>query len=99
VSDAGRPVIRRLDTRHLARHARKAIRERLGYPAPDALLAVERDGKSVILRLNSGGNAIAVETRLRERGYLAEDAGGNPGGYGCAVRVTAATPGQEANGG
>lgn len=62
-------VIRRLDTRHLARHARKAIRERLGYPAPYALLAVERDGASVVLRLNSGGNALAVESYLRQRGY------------------------------
>jgi hypothetical protein len=83
-------VIRRLDTRHIARHARKAIRERLHYPAPDALLSVERDGKSVILRLNSGGNALAVEAYLRQRGYRSEAAGGNPGGYGCAVRVAAA---------
>lgn len=81
-------VITRLDTRHLARHARKAIRERLGYPAPYALLAVERDGPAVILRLNSGGNALAVEPYLRQRGYQAKYDGGNPGGYGCAVRVT-----------
>lgn len=84
--------IRRLDTRHLARHARKAIRERLGYPAPDALLAVERDGPAVVLRLNSGGNSLAVESYLRQRGYRAEAAGGNPGGYGCAIRITTVTP-------
>lgn len=94
---AEQAVIKRLDTRHLARHARKAIRERLGYPAPQALLAVERDGAAVILRLNSGGNAIAVETWLRHRGYRASYDGGNPSGYGCAVRVSV-TATREGNG-
>lgn len=83
---ATRPVTR-LDTRHIAGHARHAIAERLRYRAPEALRAVERDGDSVIVRLNSGGNALAVESYLRRRGYLAEQAGGNPDGYGCAVRV------------
>jgi len=78
----------RLDTRHLANHARRAIAERLRYPAPDALIAVEREGGAVILRVNSGGNALAVESWLRGRGYRAEYAGTNPGGYGCAVKVT-----------
>jgi hypothetical protein len=96
---AERTIIRRLDTRHLARHARKAIAERLHYPAPEALLAVERDGGTVILRLNSGGNALAVEAYLRQRGYQAEDAGGNPDGYGCAVRVAATAEGGEAGNG
>jgi len=92
----GRPIIRQLNTRHLARHARKAIAERLGYEAAYALLAVERqDDGSVILRLNSGGNSLAVESYLRCRGYRAEYAGGNPDGYGCAVRVTATGAGTE----
>jgi hypothetical protein len=82
------PPIRRLDRRHLARHARVAVRERLLYPAPYALRAVEREGTAVILRLNSGGNALAVTSYLRQRGYGAEWAGTNPDGYGCAVRVT-----------
>lgn len=80
---------RQLNARHLARHARKAIAERLGpfsYPV-DGLLAVERVPGAVILRLNSGGNSIAVESWLNSRGYQASYAGGNPGGYGCAVRV------------
>lgn len=80
----------RLDTRHLANHARKAIAERLRYDAPEALRAVERESGAVILRLNSGGNALAVEAYLRQRGYVAEYAGFNPDGYGCAVRVTVA---------
>lgn len=80
---------RQINTRHLARHARKAIAERLGptgYPV-DGLLAVERVSGAVILRLNSGGNSLAVESWLNLRGYRASYAGGNPGGYGCAVRV------------
>lgn len=78
----------RLDTRHLANHARHAIWDRLRYSAPEALIAVEREGDAVLLRLNSGGNALAVESYLRRRGYRAEFAGTNPGGYGCSVKVT-----------
>ncbi len=85
----GRHAVRlRLDTRHLANHARRAIAERLRYAWPEALIAVKREDGAVILRLNSGGNAIAVESYLRQRGYRAQYAGRNPDGYGCAVRVT-----------
>lgn len=77
----------RLDIRHIRNHALHAIAGRLCHPAPEALLAAERDGDAVILRLNSGGNAIAVESYLNLCGYLADDAGKNPDGYGCAVRV------------
>jgi len=80
------PVIR-LNVRHLERHARRAITERLLHVAPEALRAVERDGDSVIIRVNSGGNELAVEAYLRQRGYRAEFDGTNPDGYGCAVRV------------
>ena len=80
----------RLDTRHLANHARHAIFDRLKYAAPQALIAIEREAGAVILRLNSGGNAHAVVSYLRGRGYRAEFAGANPGGYGCSVKVTAA---------
>lgn len=80
----------RLDTRHLANHAHRAITRRLRYSAPYALLAVDREADSVLLRLNSGGNALAVEAYLRGRGYRAEYAGTNPGGYGCSVKVMVA---------
>jgi hypothetical protein len=80
----------RLDTRHLASHARHAIFDRLKYAAPQALIAVEREAGAVMLRLNSGSNALAVESYLRGRGYRAEFAGTNPGGYGCSVKVTVA---------
>ena len=78
----------RLDIRHLTNHARHAIFERLRYAAPEALLGVERDGDAVIIRVNSGGNELAVQHWLNARGYHAEYGGPNPGGYGCAVRVT-----------
>jgi hypothetical protein len=79
---------RQLNVRHLERHATKAITRRLRYSAPQALRAVERDGDAVVIRVNSGGNELAVEQWLNLRGYRAEYAGGNPDGYGCAVRVT-----------
>lgn len=78
----------RLDVRHLTNHARCAIADRLRYDAPEALRSVERDGDAVIIRVNSGGNALAVQHWLNARGYRAEYAGFNPDGYGCAVRVT-----------
>jgi hypothetical protein len=78
----------RLDVRHLSGHARRAIAQRLLHAAPWALLAVERGQGAVILRVNSGGNELAVESYLRGRGYRAEYAGPNPDGYGCAIRVT-----------
>lgn len=81
----------RLNTQHLSRHARRAIRERLLYAAPEALLAVDREKDAVLLRLNSGGDAIAVKNYLNRRGYRAEFAGTNPGGYGCSVKVTLRT--------
>lgn len=93
---ARRRPIRQLNMLHLTNHACNAIRDRLKYRADYALLAIERqDDGSVILRLNSGGNSIAVENWLRHRGYQAEYAGGNPGGYGCAVRVTVPTAKEE----
>ena len=45
-----------------------------------------------MLRLSSGGNALAVASYLRQRGYDAEWAGANQDGYGCAVRVTCPVP-------
>ena len=78
----------RLDVRHVENHALKAIADRLGEPHPEGLLAVERDRDAVVLRLNSGGNILAVEAWLRGRGYHVEDAGKNPDGYGGATRVT-----------
>lgn len=79
-----------LNRRHVERHAIKAIRQRLGpseYPADSALLGVERDGSTLLVHVNSGGNELAVEQYLRGRGYRAEYVP-NPGGYGCSVRVS-----------
>ena len=86
---AEQPTPRQLNIRAVEQHARTAIARRLGAGEVDrALLGVERDGQSIIVRVNSGGNALAVEPYLRRRGYDAADAGSNPDGYGCAVRVT-----------
>lgn len=81
---------KQLNQRHVERHALKAIRRRLGpseYPTDSALLGVERDGSSLLVHVNSGGNELAVEQYLRGRGYRAEYVP-NPGGYGCSVRVS-----------
>ncbi len=80
-------MAKRPNVRHLERHARRAIADRLRYSAPEALRAVERDGHDVILRLNSGGNACAVDLWLDSQGYEVSDDGGNPDGFGCALRV------------
>ena len=88
---AGRSVPTRLNRRHIERHALKAIAARLLEPHPEALLAVERVPGAVIVRVNSGGNELAVESWLNFRGYHAEYAGSNPDGYGCALRVTTRT--------
>jgi hypothetical protein len=84
----------RLVLRHIRNHALRAISQRLkgSTPAEYALLAVEHDRDAVIIRVNSGGNALAVEPYLRHRGYCTEYAGSNPDGYGCAVRVTLREP-------
>jgi hypothetical protein len=80
-----------LNRRHVERHALKAISQRLWppgeYPAEHALLGIERDGSSLLVHVNSGGNELAVEQYLRQLGYRAEYVP-NPGGYGCAVRVS-----------
>ena len=78
----------RLDARHLARHARRAIADRLGRYAPEALISVEHDASAVLIRVNSGGNSLAVEHWLNARGYRAEYIASDPDVYGAVVRVT-----------
>ena len=77
----------RLDAKLIRDHARVAIDRRLGYIAPEALLDIADGSHHLIVRTNSGGNAIAVMDELRSRGYRVADHGSNPGGYGYAVRV------------
>jgi len=90
----GRAAPKRLNRRHIERHAIKAIRDRLGpseYPAEAALLGITDDGFALLVHVNSGGNEIAVEHYLQSLGYRAEYVP-NPGGYGCAVRVSIRCP-------
>ncbi len=66
------PFIRQVQVRHVERHARTAIAQRLGYGAPDAVISVTRDPDlpgAVILHVNSGGNSLECERALRSAGY------------------------------
>ncbi|WP_188187976.1 hypothetical protein [Nonomuraea sp. SYSU D8015] len=51
------------------------------------MINVYGQGDHIIVLVNSGGNALEIETYLKERGYTAQQAGSAPDGYGCAVRV------------
>jgi hypothetical protein len=85
--EPGGDVPDRLDEKLIRDHARVAIDRRLGYIAPQALRAVLMVDDRVIVRVNSGGNALAVEDELEARGYQVSPGGMNPDGYGCAVNV------------
>lgn len=76
----------------LQRHAVQAITRRLGHCATDAVIGSTREaGGSVILHLNSGGNALAAQARLRSLGYRVEPTDYGPyasGHYGVQLRVS-----------
>ncbi len=83
--------IKQVQLRHVERHARKAIGNRLGYGAREAVITVAREERgTVMLHVNSGGNAIAAEQRLRSRGYRVEYKPHVPGVYGVQLLVGAA---------
>lgn len=90
-----KPTPARLDLLHAVEHlARRAIDRRLGYPAPDAVIAVTPDPDrqdAVILHVNSGGNALAAASALNAAGYRTGDTYYDPfqpGHYGVQVLVT-----------
>jgi hypothetical protein len=71
-------------------HARRAVGRRLGRAAPQAIRSLARDAdrpRTVLLHLNSAGNALACESALKSAGYSVEDAGSAPGRYGVLLRV------------
>lgn len=84
--------IAQVHTRHVERHARRAIARRV-RDATDAIISVSRDSarpKNVILHVNSGGNASAATSELRDRGYRVEPTDYDPfgpGNYGVQLRV------------
>lgn len=84
--------VTQVHARHVERHARRAIARRVG-DATEAIIAVSRDSarpKSVILHVNSGGNARAAASELRNRGYHVEPTDYDPfgpGNYGVQLRV------------
>lgn len=89
-------AVRHVQVHHVERHARRAIARRLGRPHAPAIIAVVRDGThSVILHVNSGGNALAAERELRLRGYQVEHTEYDPfaaGHYGVQLRVSPGVP-------
>lgn len=91
-------AVRHVQVHHVERHARRAIARRLGRPHAPAIIAVVRDGThpgSVILHVNSGGNALAAERELRLRGYQVEHTEYDPfadGHYGVQLRVSPTVP-------
>jgi hypothetical protein len=96
------PIIRQVQVRAVERHARRAIARRLGHPDDRALISVKRDSDrpgTAIIHVNSGGNAIACETALRDAGYRVDAGWGFPtdptlrADYGAKIRVAPAKKG------
>ena len=75
---------------NIGRAAAAAIRRRLRYDAPQAIIAVVQDGPAVVLHVNSGGNALASTARLQRLGYRVDHVpyGFGPGEYGAKIRVS-----------
>jgi hypothetical protein len=81
--------IKQVQTRHVERHVTRAIERRLGHPAREAVIALtrEKDG-TLMLHVNSGGNARAAEARLRSLGYRVEPTDYDPYAPGhCGVQL------------
>lgn len=85
-------AIKQVRVRNVEHHARDAISRRIGYSA-GAVISVARDEcrpETVVLHVNSGGNARAAELALRSRGYRVEPTDYDPfapGNYGVQLRV------------
>lgn len=85
-------AVKRVYVRNVEHHARRAIAQRIGCTS-SAIISVARDEshpESVILHVNSGGNARAAELELRWRGYSVEPMDYNPftpGHYGVKLRI------------
>lgn len=85
-------TIQQVQRQSVEHHARRAIARRIADPT-DAVIGVVRDDlhpESVVLHLNSGGNAEAAAEELRARGYSVESTDYDPfapGNYGVKLRV------------
>lgn len=89
-------MIKQVQLWHVERHARSAITRRLGYAEPTAVIGLEREaGGTVLLHVNSGGNALAAQALLQSLGYSVEDTDYDPfapGHYGVQLRVGPGAP-------
>lgn len=84
-------MIKQVQLWHVERHARRAINGRLGYAEPNAVISLAREaGGTVLLHVNSGGNALATQALLQSLGYSVENTDYDPfaaGHYGVQLRV------------
>lgn len=101
-----RASIRRVQPHQVERWARQAIGQRLGHPAGNAVIAVTRDPErldTVVLHVNSGGNALECSRALRAAGYQIEASWDRPDDatlastYGAKLRVAPSTTASTAN--
>jgi hypothetical protein len=84
----------RLRIQKVRKVAASAIFDRIKYHAPEAIIDVfanpADNGQSMVLHVNSGGNAIACEEALRREGFQVGRTGYDPyapGHYGVQLRV------------
>ena len=75
------------------RRTRSAIFARLGHAEPRAVISLADDPArpgSVLLHVNSGGNALACEEALAGAGYAVDPGAAAPGRHGVLLRATPA---------
>ncbi|QSN49761.1 hypothetical protein [Mycobacteroides abscessus] len=95
-------MIKQVQLWHVERHARSAINCRLGYAEPNAVIGLEREaGGTVLLHVNSGGNALAAQSLLQSLGYSVEKTDYDPfapGHYGVQLRIGPGAPPERCTG-
>lgn len=85
----------RLDFLRVLTVAEKAIAERLGHPMPEAILSIARVTNAeggYVVHVNSGGNAIVVESALRQARYDVDEVPWPPGKGHYGVRIAVRLP-------
>ncbi len=95
-------MIKQVQLWHVERHVRSAIARRLGYAESNAVIGLEREvGGTVLLHVNSGGNALAAQALLQSLGYSVENTDYDPfapGHYGVQLRIGPGAPPERCTG-